>query len=321
MCVSRCGIRRLCMLVGMVVAVSWLVTGCATTPPPAPGPSAAEVGQRIAALEECMTRSQRTVEAALQAGASAGAMGPANSSIADAQDALDEARQLLQQGKTQDAMDRVNQALEDCNKIDAMVQQARDEALERSAQARLLAQTEARLGQLTTCVDNAEQAIQAAKNAGATDMELRAAKNSAENARVILDEAKDLLAKGEVQRAAARLDIAQSDCQAAQDMANKVGMAAASRKPNSYKVVGGDTLWGISGRAPIYANPFMWPLIYKANREKIRDPDLIYPNQEFSIPRNASQEETNSAIRRARTRGPWRMGDGPDYYILEGVRR
>ena len=52
----------------------------------------------------------------------------------------------------------------------------------------------------------------------------------------------------------------------------------------------------------------MWPLIYKANRDKIRDPDLIYPKQVFAIPRNFSQEEANTAIRRARTRGPWRSG-------------
>lgn len=259
----------------------------------------------------------------MQAGAGAGAMGPANSSIADAQDALDEARKLLQEGKNKEAMDRANQALEDCNKIEAMVQKAKDEAMARAAQARLLADTEARLAQLTNCVENAQRAIQAAKNAGATDMELRAAKNSADNAQAILAEVKDLLAKGDVQRAAARLDVAQSDCQTAQDMANKIGMAAASRmaRPASHKVVRGDTLWGISGSAPIYANPFMWPLIYKANRDKIQDPDLIFPNQVFAIPRDFSKEEADTAVRRARTRGPWRLGDGPDYYILEGVRR
>jgi nucleoid-associated protein YgaU len=155
-------------------------------------------------------------------------------------------------------------------------------------------------------------------------MELRAAENALGNAESILKEARDLLAQGETKRALTRVEIANSDCLSAQDMANQAGIAAANRlkaKPGSYKVVRGDTLWGISDRTPIYANPFMWPLIYKANRNQIRDPDLIYPNQVFSIPRNYSQEEAGAATRRAKTRGPWRLGDGPDYYILEGVRR
>jgi hypothetical protein len=63
----------------------------------------------------------------------------------------------------------------------------------------------------------------------------------------------------------------------------------------------------------------MWPRFYKANRGKIRDPDLIYPKQVFAIPRNYSQEEANMAITRDRMRGLWRLGDGTDYYSLEGV--
>jgi peptidoglycan hydrolase CwlO-like protein len=58
----------------------------------------------------------------------------------------------------------------------------------------------------------------------------------------------------------------------------------------SYKVVKGDHLWGIARKKEHYGNAFAWPVIYKANRDKIKNPDLIYPNQEFSIP-PLSQEE------------------------------
>ncbi|MFQ5626314.1 MAG: LysM peptidoglycan-binding domain-containing protein [Methyloligellaceae bacterium] len=64
----------------------------------------------------------------------------------------------------------------------------------------------------------------------------------------------------------------------------------------------------------------MWPMLYRANRDQIRDPDLIFPKQIFAIPRGYSREEADMAIHRARKRGPWRLGDGPDVYILEGVR-
>jgi LysM repeat protein len=310
---------RLWSLVGMVVVAGWMFAGCATTPQPS-GPSADEVNQRLAALEDCVIRSQEVIEAALRAGASVGYMAPSSSSVADAQDALDEARQLLQEGKNQEAMDRATQALDECSKIEAMALKARDESL----QARTRAQAEARMGQVTPCITAARQAIVSAEAAGATAEELAAAKSALASAEAAFQEAQGLLDQGDAQRALNRLEVAQSDCLSARDMGNQVGVAAASRAaatPKRYTVMRGDTLWGISGRTPIYDNPFMWPLIYKANRDQIRDPDLIYPSQVFAIPRDYSQEEANSAVRRAHTRGPWRLGDGADYYILEGVRR
>lgn len=57
-----------------------------------------------------------------------------------------------------------------------------------------------------------------------------------------------------------------------------------------YTVVKGDHLWGIAGKQQHYDNPFAWPKIYQANRDKINDPDLIYPKQEFKIP-NLTDEE------------------------------
>ncbi|MCX7679256.1 MAG: LysM peptidoglycan-binding domain-containing protein [Spirochaetes bacterium] len=43
-----------------------------------------------------------------------------------------------------------------------------------------------------------------------------------------------------------------------------------------------DCLWKISWRT--YGNPKFWPLIYVANKDKIRDPDLIFPGQVLTIP-------------------------------------
>ena len=49
-----------------------------------------------------------------------------------------------------------------------------------------------------------------------------------------------------------------------------------------HTVVEGQSLWRISRRH--YANPLLWPEIFKANDDQIDDPDLIFPNQEFKIP-------------------------------------
>lgn len=76
----------------------------------------------------------------------------------------------------------------------------------------------------------------------------------------------------------------------------------------SYTVVRGDSLWDIASYRVIYGNPYQWPLIYKANSDQIKDADLIYPGQVFSIPRDMSASDIEAAISHARTRGAWSLG-------------
>ena len=61
-------------------------------------------------------------------------------------------------------------------------------------------------------------------------------------------------------------------------------------KEIAYTVVKGDYLWKIAKKKEHYDNPFAWPIIYKANRDKIKNPDLIFPKQVFTIP-NLTDEE------------------------------
>lgn len=56
--------------------------------------------------------------------------------------------------------------------------------------------------------------------------------------------------------------------------------------PYTWKVYRGEYLWKIASYPEIYNNGAKWPLIYRANRDKIKDPDLIYPNQVLQIPRD-----------------------------------
>jgi hypothetical protein len=53
-------------------------------------------------------------------------------------------------------------------------------------------------------------------------------------------------------------------------------------------------------------------VIYRANRDRIRDPDLIYPDQNFVIPRepDLTNEMRQEAIKFAKNRGAWSLYDG-----------
>ncbi len=83
---------------------------------------------------------------------------------------------------------------------------------------------------------------------------------------------------------------------------------AATESASTYEVVRGDNLWDISAKPSIYGNPYEWPLIYKANSDKIKDADLIYPGQVFTINTNPSAAEVDAAVRHAKTRGSWSLG-------------
>ena len=66
--------------------------------------------------------------------------------------------------------------------------------------------------------------------------------------------------------------------------------------PPSYTVQKGDSLWAITGMDTIYGNSIYWPIVYDANDQSIADPDLIYPGQELSIPRDIEIEEMEAAL-------------------------
>jgi len=47
--------------------------------------------------------------------------------------------------------------------------------------------------------------------------------------------------------------------------------------PRPYRIAPGDTLWDIAGK--LYGDSWAWPLLWGWNRDHVRDPDRIWPDQ------------------------------------------
>ena len=48
-----------------------------------------------------------------------------------------------------------------------------------------------------------------------------------------------------------------------------------------------DCLWNIAGRSEMYSDPMLWPRIWQANLDKIKNPDVIQPGWALKVPANA----------------------------------
>ncbi len=205
--------------------------------------------------------------------------------------------------------------------------------------ARLFSVALLSLGLITGCAttdedaDSSMSAEQAIAEAKAANAEAKAANYEWRDTGKLIKEAEAKLAAGDEEGAIALANKAAAQAntavaQAAEEnkkflnsnasAAAAAAAAAASSsssargaggRVSSYSVVRGDNLWNISGKDEVYADPYQWPLIYKTNRNKIQDADLIHPGQVLDIDQNASASEIDAAINHAKTRGAWSVGD------------
>lgn len=88
------------------------------------------------------------------------------------------------------------------------------------------------------------------------------------------------VAKPLVEATAEPAPAAQSDAPAAAEPV--ITAEAAPERPVSITVQPGFTLWGIASKQ--FGDGVMYVQVFEANKDKIRDPNLIYPGQVFVIP-------------------------------------
>jgi nucleoid-associated protein YgaU len=55
--------------------------------------------------------------------------------------------------------------------------------------------------------------------------------------------------------------------------------------PATYVVKEGDSLWWIAKYKDVYNDPYLWPALYDANKNEIKDQNKIYPGMKLQIPR------------------------------------
>ena len=142
---------------------------------------------------------------------------------------------------------------------------------------------------------DAEEAIASASKAIDAAWEVGADVTTAES---LLEEARSALAEGDYATATSKAWEAEASANEAREAALAEakgeeeiaveGEEVVEEAPRIY-VVGTwerdrDCLWNIAKKRRFYGNPWKWKRIYRANQDKIKDPDLIYPKQRLTIP-------------------------------------
>jgi nucleoid-associated protein YgaU len=248
-----------------------------------------------------------------QAATDAEAQSYASDMYMSAEDALNEATALMERKKYKQAREKALEALQ-------LSREARNNAIANKNSMNRSAQE---------MYDMALEAVNMANQAGAYTY----APQQMEDAQRTLEEARRAYEAGDYVTARQLAETALAKARQAEETARQVGatkraeMEAMAQQqaqemrdpgamprpyPTNHIVIKGETLWWIAEYNQIYDEPFQWPVIYKANRSQIKDPDLIFPDQNFVIPRepDLTAEMRKEAIKFAKNRGPWSLYDG-----------
>jgi len=124
-----------------------------------------------------------------------------------------------------------------------------------------------------------------------------------ESIKAAQDKAKEIIDSAS-RDAAQMIDEAKKDAEKtmalAREKANELWAAWLEKRfPSVYLVRKGETLADISAKKLVYGDSYLWPILYKSNRDQIRDPQYIFPGQKLSIPRELTLEDLEAARKQA----------------------
>lgn len=85
-----------------------------------------------------------------------------------------------------------------------------------------------------------------------------------------------------------------------------------------HKVARGESLWTISARPDIYANPWLWPLIWQANRDTVKTPTALRAGQTLKIRANPTVDEVVDAVNFAHQHSGTRINIGEVKEVTPG---
>jgi len=83
--------------------------------------------------------------------------------------------------------------------------------------------------------------------------------------------------------------------------------------PTSYTVEKCDDLYSIAAKPQIYNDPWLWPLLLDANKDKIKNANKIWPGTVLQVPRDVSDQQKAAARAKAKK--------FPKYKAPKGAKR
>ncbi len=255
------------------------------------------------------TKEMTDAKQAFQDATDAGAQQYAPDQYMSAEEALNEANQFMEQKKYKQAREKAREALQLAREAHASAVDNRNAANSSAKEMYDLALQAVNRANETYAYTYAPQQMEDA------EMTLKKAEEAykAGDYKTAKQLAEAALVKAQAAEAAAKEQRAAEEQRVAQQAVQLSDPGATPRPyPTEHVVIKGETLWWIAEYKQIYNDPFQWPLIYKANRSKIKDPDLIFPDQIFAITRQPelTDEMIKEAIKFAKTRGEWSLYDG-----------
>lgn len=99
----------------------------------------------------------------------------------------------------------------------------------------------------------------------------------------------------EAAKIAARLKKIEADKAEARKKAERARYEKEVPLATSHTVKRGETLPQIAALAEVYGDSSLWPLLYRANRDQISNPAVLWPGQVLRIPRNHDRSDLNEA--------------------------
>ena len=188
--------------------------------------------QQLRTLADCITQSQQTLDATTGPEISGADLAPANSTLADAQDASEAGKKLIDQGQEREAVALLSKALGDCHKIAGMAAQVRQDASTRTSRMRDTVQVETRMMQIMPCMDTMRQTLRG-PGSSKKRPDYDPADAALAEAEQAMRDARTHLSQGDSSGARTLLDLADADCRLAQDIVEQAGPlqpAATSRR-------------------------------------------------------------------------------------------
>lgn len=72
----------------------------------------------------------------------------------------------------------------------------------------------------------------------------------------------------------------------------------------SYVVQDGESLWHVAGQQDVYGNSYLWPLVWQANKDKVKQPYQLYKGLRLIVPAHPTIEEVSEALTFSKNNAP-----------------